>query len=261
MKNFNTLKFEVFDSYSILYINRPKQLNSLNLEVLKELNEAIDIIHIDSNIKSLIICGSGDRAFVAGADIKEMVNKDPLAAKEFSKYGNNVFLKLENLSKPTIAAIDGFALGGGCELALACDLRIGTTNSKFGQPEVGLGIIPGFGGTQRLSRIVGIGIAKDLIYTGRVINSDEAYRINLLNYVVESEKLLEKSIEISNLIAKNGYLAIKSSKEAINSGYELPIKYALELEANLFSNLFSTNDQKEGMKAFIEKRKAIFLNK
>ncbi|AQS53779.1 Short-chain-enoyl-CoA hydratase [Jeotgalibaca dankookensis] len=261
MKQYETLLIEKKDGIGTLTINRPKSLNALNSQVLQELHDAFIAIDQDKDIHVLIVTGSGEKAFVAGADIKEMKEKHALAGREFSNFGNKVFSLLDNLSQPTIAAVNGFALGGGCELALACDIRIGSENAKFGQPEVGLGIIPGFGGTQRLSRLVGPAKAKELIYTGKVIKSEEAETIGLLNAVVPIEELLDEANKMATMILKQAPLAVKASKEAINRGLEMDLSHALALEAEMFGILFSTEDQKEGMTAFTEKRKATFKNK
>lgn len=258
MTHYETLTFDKDNGIGTLTINRPKNLNALNSQVLTDLDGILDDIEKDEEVQVLIVTGSGEKAFVAGADIKEMKDKNALEGRDFSVFGNNVFSKLENLRQPTIAAVNGFALGGGCELAMACDIRIGAENAKFGQPEVGLGIIPGFGGTQRLSRIVGISKAKELIYTARIVKAEEALNINLLNKLTESSSLLSDAKEMARSILKQAPLAIEASKKAINRGYEMDISHALEMEAELFGGLFSTTDQKEGMTAFTEKTKASF---
>lgn len=258
MTQYDTLKFHKSKGIGTLTIDRPKNMNALNTQVLKELDIILEEIDKDEDIHVLIITGSGDKAFVAGADIKEMKDKNSLEGRDFSLFGNRVFSKLDNLRQPSIAAVNGFALGGGCELAMACDVRIGSENAKFGQPEVGLGIIPGFGGTQRLSRIVGFSKAKELIYTAKTVNAEEAFNINLLNKVTESSTLLEEAMKMAQSIIKQAPLAIEASKKAINRGYEMELSHALEMEAELFGGLFATLDQKEGMTAFTEKTKAVF---
>ena len=245
---------------SVLSINRPKQYNSLSTEVIKELGRAIDFIEADDECHVLIISGEGS-AFVAGADISEMKDMDVLEAREFAKAGLEVFRKIESMEKPSIAAVNGFALGGGCELAMACDIRIGSTKAKFGQPEVGLGITPGFGGTIRLSRLVGLAKAKELIFTGEIIKADEAMRIGLVNHLVEAEELMDKAMEMANKISKNAQLAVRYSKAAINKNYEVDIDTAIGIEQDLFALCFASQDQKEGMGAFIEKRKPEFKEK
>lgn len=258
MTRYDTLKLSKSGGIGTLMINRPKNLNALNSQVLSELNIILDEIQQDESIQVLIVTGSGEKAFVAGADIKEMKDKSALEGRDFSAFGNQVFSKLESLRQPTIAAVNGFALGGGCELAMSCDIRIGSVNAKFGQPEVGLGIIPGFGGTQRLSRIVGISKAKELIFTAQTITADQALAISLLNKVTEPADLLPEAKKMAQAIMKQAPLAIESSKKAINRGFEMDLQHALEMEAELFGSLFSTEDQKIGMTAFTEKVKAEF---
>lgn len=261
MKNYETLLIEKENGIGTLTINRPKSLNALNTQVLEDLHEALIEIDQDKEIDVLIITGAGDRAFIAGADITEMKDKDALEGRSFSNFGNKVFSMLENLSQPTIAAVNGFALGGGAELAMACDIRIGSEYSKFGQPEVGLGIIPGFGGTQRLSRLVGLAKAKELIYTGKTIKADEAKDIGLVNDVVAADELIDTAIELAQLILKQAPLAVKASKRAINRGYEMDLVHGLEMEAEMFGVQFSTEDQKNGMTAFVNKEKPNFEGK
>ncbi|WP_055667045.1 short-chain-enoyl-CoA hydratase [Desnuesiella massiliensis] len=246
---------------AIVTINRPKALNALNSETLKELDILIENLENDDEVYAVIITGAGDKAFVAGADITEMKDLNTMEGRRFSILGNKVFRRLENLEKPVIAAIPGFALGGGCELAMACDIRIATDKAKFGQPEVGLGITPGFGGTQRLARIVGLGKAKELIYTGRIMKADEALNIGLVNKVVEADKLMEEAKAMANQIASNAPIAVKLCKVAINRGMQCDIDTALMYEAEAFGECFSTLDQKEGMTAFVEKREKSFQNK
>lgn len=261
MKNYETLLIEKENGIGTLTINRPKSLNALNTQVLEDLHEALIEIDQDKEIDVLIITGAGDRAFIAGADITEMKDKDALEGRSFSNFGNKVFSMLDNLSQPTIAAVNGFALGGGAELAMACDIRIGSEYSKFGQPEVGLGIIPGFGGTQRLSRLVGLAKAKELIYTGKTIKADEAKDIGLVNDVVAADELMDTAIELAQLILKQAPLAVKASKRAINRGYEMDLVHGLEMEAEMFGVQFSTEDQKNGMTAFVNKEKPNFEGK
>lgn len=239
----------------ILSINRPDELNALNSSVLEELDMAIDNISLDETIYVLIITGEG-RAFVAGADISEMRTKNSLEAREFAHKGLSVFRKIELMEKPVIAAINGFALGGGCELAMSCDIRLASDKAKFGQPEVGLGITPGFGGTQRLSRLVGLGIAKELIFTGKIIRADEAMKIGLVNNVVPGGDLMDAALKLANEIGSKGQLAIRYAKSAINRGIETDIDTGMEIEKDLFALCFATEDQKEAMSAFLEKRPA-----
>ncbi|AST58760.1 crotonase [Thermoanaerobacterium thermosaccharolyticum] len=250
----NNVLFNKDDGVAIITINRPKSLNALNYETLKELDSALDKAEDDKDVKVVIITGSGEKAFVAGADIAEMRNMTPLEAKKFSEYGQSVFRKIETLSKPVIAAVNGFALGGGCELSMACDIRIASKNAKFGQPEVGLGIIPGFSGTQRLPRIIGTSKAKELIFTGEMINSDEAYRIGLISKIVELSDLIEESKKLAKTMMSKSQIAISLAKEAINKGMETDLDTGNTIEAEKFSLCFTTDDQKEGMIAFSEKR-------
>jgi len=240
----------------LLKISAPKSLNALNSTILREMNDFVS--SIDAHTRVLIITGDGEKSFVAGADISEMAHLNEQEGFEFGRLGAQVFRKIEQLPIPVIAAVNGFALGGGCELAMACDIRIASVNAKFGQPEVGLGIIPGFSGTVRLPRLVGQGMAKELIYTGRVIRADEALRIGLVNAVYEREELLDKALELAQMILKNAPLAIQAAKQSINEGYDLSADDAISLENKLFGSCFATADQKEGMAAFLEKRKAAF---
>lgn len=257
----NNVIFEKQGNIGVLTINRPKALNALNSETLKDLNTAIDHIEKEKDLYVVILTGAGDKAFVAGADIAEMKDLNEEEGKEFGLLGNKVFRRLENLDKPVIAAINGFALGGGCEISMACDIRIATTKAKFAQPEVGLGITPGFGGTQRLPRIVGQGKAKELIYTGDIIKADEALRIGLVNKVVEPENLMEEAMALAKKIASNAPIAVKLCKDAINRGSQVDIDSAVVIEAEDFGKCFATEDQKEGMSAFIERREKTFKNK
>ncbi|MBP3039337.1 enoyl-CoA hydratase/isomerase family protein [Bacillaceae bacterium Marseille-Q3522] len=261
MTEYNTILLEKAEKLAVLTINRPKALNALSTEVLIELNGALDDIASDQTIQAVVITGHGEKSFVAGADIGEMAAKNVLEGKAFSTFGNAVFSKLEHLRQPVIAAVNGYALGGGCELALACDLRIAATNAIFGQPEAGLGIIPGFGGTQRLSRLVGPARAKELIYTGSTINAEKAYEIGLVNYVTEKGKVVDEAKQLAKKIIKNAPLAVEYSKNAINQGLNLDLHRALTFEAEVFASLFATEDQKEGMNAFMGKRKAVFTRK
>ena len=246
---------------AIVTMNRPKALNALNSETLKELDNVIEALEKDNEIYAVVLTGAGEKAFVAGADISEMKDLNEEQGKEFGLLGNKVFRRLENLDKPVIAAINGFALGGGCELAMACDIRIASVKAKFGQPEAGLGITPGFGGTQRLPRIVGLGKAKELIYTCDIIKADEALRIGLVNKVVEVEALLDEAKAMAKKIAINAPIAVKLCKDAINRGMQVNIDDAIVIEASDFGKCFSTEDQKEGMTAFVERREKNFQNK
>ncbi len=251
---------EYVENVLIIKINNPGALNALNSEVLSEIGEAFDEASKDNNVNAIILTGEG-KAFVAGADISEMSTLNAEQGKIFGEHGAGVFRKIETTPKAVIAAVNGFALGGGCELAMACDIRIASEKAKFGQPEVTLGITPGFSGTQRLSRLVGLGKAKELIFTGNIIGAKEAKEIGLVNEVVEPEKLMEIALEMAKKIASNAQIAVRYSKEAIDRGYQTDINSAIDIEANLFGLCFATEDQKEGMKAFLEKRKAEFKSK
>lgn len=248
------IKFEIEGEFAILTINRPKALNALNSEVLDELDKVLDSIDT-YKIRALILTGAGEKSFVAGADIAEMSTLTKEQGKAFSKKGNDVFRKLETLEIPVIAAINGFALGGGCEIAMSCDIRICSENAIFGQPEVGLGITPGFGGTQRLARLVGPGMAKQMIFTGQNIKAEEALRIGLVNAVYPQNELLNEARKLALSIAKNGQNAVRNSKKAINDGLQLDIEKAIKIEEKLFGDCFQSDEQVDRMKKFLEKGK------
>ena len=241
--------------YAVATINRPKALNALNSEVLADLNELVDTVNADEEIRALVLTGAGEKSFVAGADIGEMSTLTKAEGEAFGKKGNDVFRKLETMPIPTIAAINGFALGGGCELSMSCDIRICADTAVFGQPEVGLGITPGFGGTQRLARLVSPGMAKQLIYTARNIKADEALRIGLVNAVYPAEELMAAAEKMADTIAKNAPIAVRACKKAINEGLDVTMDEAIVIEEKLFGSCFETADQIEGMGAFLEKRK------
>ena len=240
---------------AVATINRPKALNALNSQVLEDINELLDAVCGDADIRALVITGAGEKSFVAGADITEMSTLTPEEGTAFGKKGNDVFRRLETLPIPTIAAVNGFALGGGCELSMSCDIRICADTAVFGQPEAGLGITPGFGGTQRLARLVGPGMAKQLIYTAKNIKADEALRIGLVNAVYPLEELLPAAEKMASAIAKNAPIAVRACKKAINDGLQVDMDEAIVIEEKLFGQCFGTADQKEGMAAFLEKRK------
>ena len=244
----------------VIKINNPEALNALNTAILKELDAAFTEVAEDNGILAVVLTGEG-RAFVAGADISEMKSKNAIEGEIFGKLGASVFRKIELLPKPVIAAVNGFALGGGCELAMSCDIRLASAKAKFGQPEVGLGITPGFSGTQRMPRRIGMGKAKELIYTADIIDAAEAYRIGLVNHVYEPEALMEEAMKMAEKIASKAPIAVKNSKEAINRGIQTDMDSAVAIEAYLFGLCFASEDQKEGMTAFFEKRKANFQNK
>ena len=257
---FETIKYEVKDNIAYVTVNRPEALNALNPQVLDELYECFTLFENNPDTAVAILTGEG-RAFVAGADIVAMSTMSTMEGRNIGIKGHKLMNYMESIEKPIIAAVNGFALGGGCELAMACDIRIASTKATFGQPEVGLGIIPGFGGTQRLPRLVGRGMAKYMIYTGDPIKADEAYRIGLVEKVVEPDELISTSEEIANKIASKAQLAIGLAKTAINDGFYLDMKIASKLEIESFGELFSTEDQKEGMAAFLNKKAAVFKKK
>lgn len=248
------INYEAEGAVAVLTINRPKALNALNSAVLDEINEAIDAIDLDT-VRALIITGAGEKSFVAGADIGEMSTLTKAEGEAFGKKGNDVFRKIETLPIPVVAAVNGFALGGGCELSMACDIRICSENAVFGQPEVGLGITPGFGGTQRLARTVGVGMAKQLIYTARNIKSAEALRIGLVNAVYPLEELMPAAKKMAGIIASNAPIAVRNCKKAINDGLQTDIDNALVIEEKLFGDCFETEDQKYGMAFFLDRNK------
>ena len=238
----------------IITINREKALNALNSQVLDELNTTLDAVNLDE-VRCLILTGAGTKSFVAGADIGEMSTLTKAEGEAFGKKGNDVFRKIETFPIPVIAAANGFALGGGCEISMSCDIRICSDNAVFGQPEAGLGITPGFGGTQRLARLVGAGMAKQMIYTARNIKADEAYRIGLVNAVYTQEELLPAAEKMAAGIAKNAPIAVRNCKKAINEGLDLDMDAAVALEEKLFGDCFETEDQKYGMAFFLDKNK------
>ena len=254
--DYQFLKVEHNDGITVMKISAPKSLNALNSTILKEMDDFIG--HIDKATRVLIVTGDGEKSFVAGADISEMAHLDEAQGHDFGRLGAQVFRKIEVLPIPVIAAVNGFALGGGCELAMSCDIRIASSKAKFGQPEVGLGIIPGFSGTYRLPKLVGQGYAKEMIYTGKVVRAEEALRIGLVNAVYEPEELMDKAMEMAQMMLKNAPVAISLAKQSINEGYDLDADGAIGLENKLFGKCFATRDQKEGMDAFLNKRKAGF---
>lgn len=253
--------YEVDGQVGCITINRPKALNALNSQVLEELDTVLDSVDLDT-VRALVLTGAGDKSFVAGADIAEMSTLTKEEGEAFGKKGNDVFRKLETFPIPVIAAVNGFALGGGCEISLSCDIRICSENAVFGQPEAGLGITPGFGGTQRLVRCVGSGMAKQMIYTARNIKALEALRIGLVNAVYPQEELLGEARKMAKGIAMNAPIAVRNCKKAINDGLQVDMDQAIVIEEKLFGDCFETHDQKEGMSAFLEKRKEKnFINK
>jgi enoyl-CoA hydratase len=255
----NNLKLEIEGAIALLTITRPAAMNALNSETLNELDEALTQIESNADVRAVILTGGPDKkgnefkSFVAGADIGEMSTLTKAEGEAFGKKGNDVFRRLETLPVPVIAAVNGFALGGGCEIAMSCDIRICSDNAIFGQPEVGLGITPGFGGTQRLARIVGVGKAKEMIYSARNIKADEAYRIGLVNNVYPAEELMPAAKKLASIIAANAPIAVRSCKKAINEGLDAVMDDAIVIEEKLFGGCFETEDQKAGMGNFLEK--------
>lgn len=246
---------------AVVTVNRPREMNALNEATVRELDLVFRALADDPDVGAVIITGSGGKAFVAGADIGEMAAMEPLPAREWSRLGQEVFSRIENFPRPVIAAINGFALGGGCELAMACDVRIASDEAKFGQPEVNLGIIPGFAGTQRLSRLVGKGQAKMLIFSGEIIGAAEALRIGLADVVVAAEDLLDAAKSLARKMASKAPRAVAQAKLAVNKGIEMDSELAYTFEAEAFGMCFTTDDQREGMQAFLEKRKPAFTGK
>jgi len=242
-------------------INRPKALNALNSKVLTELDGILDRLNEDDEVRVVILTGSGEKAFVAGADIAEMSQMSPLEGAGFSRFGQLVFKKVQDLKKPVIAAVNGFALGGGSELALASDFIYASDNAKFGVPEVTLGIFPGFGGTQRLPRLLGKGQAKEMILTGKMISAQEAYEIGMVNKVMPLSELMEAVKKVALQIAKNGPIAVSIAKNLVDVGYDIPLDDGCLMESRSFGMCCATEDKKEGMKAFLEKRKPEFTGK
>lgn len=250
----NFVKYEQDEMIGVITINRSEALNALNSSVLDEIGDCFDNIDINA-VRAVVLTGEGIKSFVAGADIGEMSKLSKAEGEAFGKKGNDIFRKIETFPVPVIAAINGYALGGGCELAMSCDIRICSDNAVFGQPETGLGITPGFGGTQRLARLVGTGMAKQLIYTAKNIKADEALRIGLVNAVYTQEELLETAKKMAKGIAKNAPIAVRACKKAINDGLDVKMDDAIVIEEKLFGSCFETHDQIEGMSSFLEKRK------
>jgi len=258
---YKNIKIEKKDGIATVIINRPQVLNALNKDTIKELATAVEELDIDKTIKVAILTGEGDKAFIAGADIKQMAGMTPLEAKKFAELGHNMLFKIENSRIPFIAAINGYALGGGCEVLMACDICIAARSAKMGQPEINLGVHPGFGGTQRLPRLVGRMKAKELLFTGKNIDAEEALRIGLVNMVVDDDKLMDTANKIAGQIAGKSPIQTAFIKSLVNKGTDIDINTACSLEISYFGSSFSTEDQKEGMKAFLEKRKPEFKGK
>ena len=258
---YENLLYEVKDQIAYITFNRPKVLNALNRKMVEELGDCLTRSRDDNAVRALILTGAGEKAFVAGADINELAQRTPVDGKEFSLFGQDVLHRLETMGKPSIAAINGFALGGGCELALACTMRIASKSARLGQPEVKLGIIPGYGGSQRMVRLCGKGVAHELVLTGEMISAEEALRIGLVNHVTEPAELIPAAEAIAKKIIANAPLAVKFAIEAIEHGLEMPQEEGLFLEAALFGLCCATDDMREGTRAFLEKRPAQFKGK
>jgi len=258
---YENILLEKKNSIAYVTVNRPKVLNALNMATMEELRAAFHDIKNDASIRVVIFTGAGEKAFIAGADIGELAKHDAVSGKEYTHRGQSVLNLIENLGKPVIACVNGFALGGGCEIAMACTMRIASENAKFGQPEVKLGIIPGYGGTQRLPRLVGKGIAMQLVLTGEMITAQEAHRIGLVNEVVASAELIPRAEAIAQKIIANAPLSVQYAMEAVNKGLEMPLAEGLYLEATLFGVSCATEDKKEGTTAFLEKRPPQFKGK
>src|SRR6202163_3513676 len=259
--NFENLIYEKRDGIAYITFNRPKVLNALNRKTIEELRDALIDARDDSAVRVVILTGAGEKSFVAGADIGELATRTPVDGKEFSLFGQSVFHLLETLGKPSICAINGFALGGGCEMALACTIRIASKTAKLGQPEVKLGIIPGYGGSQRLAGLCGKGTAHELCLTGEMITAEEAFRIGLVNRIYEPAELLPAAEALAKKIIANAPLAVKYTVEAIERGPEMPLEEGQYLETTLFGLCAATEDMKEGTRAFLEKRPAQFRGK
>ncbi len=252
--DFEYLLYEREDAIVTLTVNRPKSLNALNRATLGELHKALLAFEQDHDARVMILTGAGSRAFVAGADIAEMAEMTQEKAEEFSRLGQTLTTLIERVPKPVIAAVNGWALGGGCELAMACDFILASDNARFGQPEVNLGLIPGFGGTQRLARIVGRGVAKQLIFTGEIIGAARALEIGLANSVYPQDELMSLARSVAHTISTKGPLAVGAAKHALNRGYDLTLEVGMEFEAMLFGSMFKTEDMREGTRAFLDKR-------
>lgn len=256
--SYENVILEKDDNIGILYINRPKALNALNVATIQEIGKAIDEVKMDDEIKVLIVTGAGDKAFVAGADITGFMGFSPAQARYYTDEGEHIFRKLDVLPKPVIAAVNGFALGGGCELAMACDIRLASDNALFGLPEVSLGVIPGYGGTQRLPRLIGEGRAKELTFTAGVIDANEAYRVGLVNHVYPAAELLDQAKKLARKMMKNAPLSVAYAKLAIGQGLQGDLDSGLRIESNFFGLCVASEDMKEGTQAFVEKRKPQF---
>lgn len=255
---FENIVYEVKEGIATITFNRPKALNALNGALLAELSLALDEIAADEDIRVLILTGAGDKSFVAGADISELATFDPLKAKAFGQKGHAIINKLQQLPIAVIAAVNGFALGGGTEIAIACDFIYASENAKFGQPEINLGVIPGFGGTQRLPRLIGTNMAKEMIFTGKMISAEEALHLGLANKIVPQDKLMEEVLKTAGTIASKGKASLRAAKQAINNGMNVDLATGCCVEIDAFSLCYASSDAKEGTSAFLEKRKPEF---
>jgi len=258
---YKTLLYEKKDNIGLVTVNRPEKLNALSNELIQELDELLDGVENDEDLRVLVVTGAGEKAFVAGADIQELVDRDAVVGRKVSRTRQAVFYRIENMPIPVIAAVNGYAVGGGLELALACSIRIGSENAQFGAPEVKLGIIPGDGGTQRLPRLVGLGRAMEMVLTGDFIDAQEAYRIGLINKVVPQDRLMETTMALAEKIAKRPPLAVQYAKEVVNRSQEGDVASGYALESSLHALTCTTEDKKEGVQAFLEKRKGTFKGK
>ncbi|GLI36139.1 enoyl-CoA hydratase-related protein [Desulforhabdus amnigena] len=255
---YENILFEVKDGVGVLTFNRPKALNALNPKTLEEVESVIDATRKDENIRVLVLTGAGDKAFVAGADISEFPKMNPLQARMFAEKGQEVFFKLEQLPKPVLACVNGFALGGGCEIAMSCDFIYASDKAKFGQPEVNLGVIPGFGGTQRLARLIGRAKAKELCMTGEMIDAQQAKDLGLVAKVFPADQLMEETMKVAKLLSTRGQGVLRSIKQVVDRGMDVDLKTGCALEAEAFGVCFASQDAKEGVSAFLEKRKPQF---
>jgi enoyl-CoA hydratase len=258
---YENIMYEVKEGIATITFNRPKSLNALNGALLAEFSRALDEIAADEDIRMLILTGAGDKSFVAGADITELATFDSLKAKAFARKGHDIINKLQALPIAVIAAVNGFALGGGTEIAIACDFIYASENAKFGQPEINLGVVPGFGGTQRLPRLIGTNMAKELIFTGKMISAEEALKLGLVNKVVPQENLMEEVMKTADIIASKGKVSLREAKQAVNRGMNVELAQGCSIEIDAFALCYASPDSKEGTSAFIEKRKADFKGK
>ena len=258
---FENLLIERDDAVAVVTFNRPKVLNALNTQTLSELATAMESFKADPGVRAIVLTGSGEKSFVAGADINELAVQTPIEGKEHARRGQQIFDAIENLGKPVIAAINGFALGGGCELAMACTIRLAADTARFGQPEINLGIIPGYAGSQRLPRLVGKGIALEIMLTGDMVSAQRAFEIGLVNRVVPAAELLAEAKKLAHTLASKAPIAVRYIIEAVNHGLDAPFPVGEFLETSLFGAIASSSDMKEGTKAFLEKRKAVWQGK